>query len=74
MLTGLLSVLQENSTLHTLHITQNAMSSEVMDAVIEMLNINTTLRDISLAGNSKMTSEYRAKFASMANKYRKIQT
>jgi len=68
-----MSVLQENTTLHTLHITQNTMSTEAMDAVIEMLNINTTLRDVSLTGNPKLTSEYRAKFASMANKYRKIQ-
>jgi len=60
--------------LHTLHILHNAMSAEVMDSVIEMLNINTTLRVISLAGNPELTPEYRAKFAAMANKYRKIQT
>lgn len=64
----------ENDTLQVLNLSQNLLSSTSLDELIEMLNINTTLQDIYLLGNPKMTSEYKARFASMSSRFRRIHT
>jgi len=69
---ALCTVLQDNTTLQTLHLSQNASGPVALEALVYMLNINTTLREINLMGNPKMTHEYRAKFAAMSNKFRKV--
>jgi len=66
--------LQENFTLQSLHMSQNTLGTEALDELIEMLNINTTLRDVYLTGNPKIPYDYKTKFASMSNKFRKIHT
>ena len=66
------SVLQDNTVLQTLHIAQNPTGPAALEALAYMLGINSTLREINLMGNPKMTHEYRAKFAAMSNKFRKV--
>jgi B-box zinc finger/Zinc finger, C3HC4 type (RING finger) len=66
--------LQENYALQVLNLSQNTLSSSSLDELIEMLGINTTLQDIYLLGNPKLTPEYKAKFTSMASRFRRIHT
>lgn len=66
------SVLQDNTTLQTFHLCKNPNGPAALEALVYMLSINTTLREINLMGNPKMTHEYRAKFAAMSNKFRKV--
>ena len=68
------TVLKDNTTLQSLHIAQNPISPEAMDSLLEMLSENTTLREINLTGNPKMTQEYKGKFATHSNRYRKVYT
>lgn len=66
--------LQENSTLQSLHLSQNSLGDEALEELIEMLNVNTTLRDIYLIGNPRMSADYKARFAKMSSRFRKIYT
>ena len=66
--------LQENYTLQVLNLSQNMLGNDSLDELIEMLGINTTLQDIYLLGNPKLTPEYKAKFASMTSRFRRIHT
>lgn len=71
---GIASVLQDNTTLQSLHIVQNPMSTGTMDSLLDMLSLNTTLREINLSGNPKMTHEYKSQFSAQSNRYRKVYT
>ena len=66
--------LADNFTLQELNLSQNALSAAALDELIDMLNINTTLKDINLTGNTRMTPEYKARFAGMTSRFRKIHT
>ena len=66
--------LQENYHLQILNLSQNTLNANSLDELIEMLGINTTLQDIYLLSNPKLTSEYKAKFATMTSRFRRIHT
>jgi hypothetical protein len=66
--------LADNFTLQEINLSQNSLSSSALDELVETLNINTTLKDINLTGNPKMTAEFKAKFAGMTSRFRKIHT
>ena len=66
--------LADNFTLQELNLSQNNLSALALDELIDMLNINTTLKDINLTGTARMTPEYKARFAGMTSRFRKIHT
>ncbi|OMJ93388.1 hypothetical protein SteCoe_3630 [Stentor coeruleus] len=66
--------LADNYTLQVLNISQNTLGNACLDELIEMLNINTTLTDIFLQGNPKLTPEYKSRFATMTSRFRRIHT
>ena len=71
---ALFKALEDNSTLQSLHLSQNALGPAALDALVDMLNVNCTLRDVYLMGNPAMTAEYKERFDKMSNRFRKIYT
>lgn len=66
--------LADNYTLQVLNISQNTLGNACLEELIEMLNINTTLTDIFLQGNPKLTPEYKSRFSTMTSRFRRIHT
>lgn len=61
-------------TLQNLYISNNSLDEHTLDELIEMLNINTTIREVYLTDNPYVTSEYREVFRKLSNRFRKIYT
>jgi hypothetical protein len=60
-------------TITSLHLSENELGQDALDELIEMLNINITLRDIYLL-ETKISTEYKTKLAGLSNRFRKIYT
>jgi len=59
-------------TLVLLDISSNNLGSDSYADLVEMLGINTTVKELNLAGNKMITEETEAALQEMSSRFRKI--
>jgi hypothetical protein len=66
--------LSQNSVLNVLNLSQNSLTPASLNALIDLLNVNTTIQDIYLLGPPRLTQEYKSKLSALSSKHRRIHT